>query len=97
MARNLVAILRGVTPDEVIAIADIIYDAGIEMIEVPLNSPQPFESIAKLAGHFGDRAIIGAGTYLPQHGRQRDDHPKGLLTEIRALQADRHAQQCALA
>ncbi len=60
----IVAILRGVTPDEVVAVAQAIYDAGVRVIEVPLNSPDPFNSIAKLAAHFGDRAIIGAGTVL---------------------------------
>lgn len=63
-AMPIVAILRGVKPDEVIAVAQAIYDAGVRVIEVPLNSPDPFTSIANLAAHFGDRAIIGAGTVL---------------------------------
>jgi 2-dehydro-3-deoxyphosphogalactonate aldolase len=60
----IVAILRGVKPDAVVAVAQSIFDAGIRVIEVPLNSPDPFTSIAKLAAYFGDRAIIGAGTVL---------------------------------
>ncbi len=60
----IVAILRGVTPDEVIDIAQAIFDAGVRIIEVPLNSPEPFVSITKLADHFGDRAVVGAGTVL---------------------------------
>jgi 2-dehydro-3-deoxyphosphogalactonate aldolase len=60
----LVAIIRGVTPGEVEAIGDAIYEAGIRVIEVPLNSPDPFESIRRLAHRFGDRALIGAGTVL---------------------------------
>jgi 2-dehydro-3-deoxyphosphogalactonate aldolase len=60
----IVAILRGVKPDEVVAVAQAIYDAGVRVIEVPLNSPDPFTSIKKLAEHFGDRAIVGAGTVL---------------------------------
>lgn len=60
----LVAIIRGVTPDEVVAIADAIFDAGIRIIEVPLNSPDPFGSIERLAAEFGERALIGAGTVL---------------------------------
>lgn len=60
----LIAIVRGVTPDEVEAIGDAIFDAGIRIIEVPLNSPEPLESIAKLAAKFGDRALIGGGTVL---------------------------------
>jgi 2-dehydro-3-deoxyphosphogalactonate aldolase len=63
-AMPIVAILRGVKPDEVVAIAQAIYDAGVRVIEVPLNSPEPLASIEKLATHFGDRAIVGAGTVL---------------------------------
>lgn len=60
----LIAILRGVTPDEVIAVGDALVDAGIGIIEVPLNSPDPLRSIERLAAHMGDRAIVGAGTVL---------------------------------
>lgn len=60
----LVAIIRGVTPGEAEAIGEAIYGAGIRIIEVPLNSPQPFESIARLAACLGDRALVGAGTVL---------------------------------
>ena len=60
----LVAILRGVKPDEVIAIGEALVEAGIEIIEVPLNSPDPLDSIAALARHFGERVLIGAGTVL---------------------------------
>lgn len=63
-ARPLIAILRGVTPDEVVPIADAIVDAGITWIEVPLNSPEPLDSIAKLVARIGDQAVIGAGTVL---------------------------------
>lgn len=62
--RNLVAILRGVTPADVTAIAGRLIEAGILQIEVPLNSPDPLESIALLAQAFGDTALIGAGTVL---------------------------------
>lgn len=60
----LVAIIRGVTPDEVEAVGDVLYAAGIRIIEVPLNSPDPFASIGRLARRFGGRALIGAGTVL---------------------------------
>lgn len=60
----LVAILRGVAPDEVVAIGQILIDAGFRAIEVPLNSPAPLQSIAALAEAFGERALIGAGTVL---------------------------------
>ena len=60
--RRLVAILRGVKPDEVEAVASALVEAGISIIEVPLNSPEPFESIGRLARSFGDQAVVGAGT-----------------------------------
>jgi len=63
-ARNLVAILRGVKPDEVEAIGDALVAAGITLIEVPLNSPDPFLSIERLVRRLGGRALVGAGTVL---------------------------------
>ena len=60
----LVAIIRGVTPGEAEAVGDAIYDGGIRIIEVPLNSPDPLASIGRLAKKFGDRALVGAGTVL---------------------------------
>jgi len=60
----LVAILRGVTPERVVAIAEVLYSSGIRRIEVPLNSPDPFTSIALLAGRARMDWLIGAGTVL---------------------------------
>jgi 2-dehydro-3-deoxyphosphogalactonate aldolase len=60
----VVAILRGVKPDEIEAIGDALVEAGIIVIEVPLNSPNPFESISRLARRHGSRALVGAGTVL---------------------------------
>ena len=60
----LIAILRGVRPDEVEGVAAALEQAGIAIIEVPLNSPQPLDSIARLARGFGDRLLIGAGTVM---------------------------------
>jgi 2-dehydro-3-deoxyphosphogalactonate aldolase len=60
----LVAILRGVRPDEVVAIGGALVDAGFTLIEVPMNSPEPLDSVARLARAFGDKALIGAGTVL---------------------------------
>ncbi|MBR0680693.1 2-dehydro-3-deoxy-6-phosphogalactonate aldolase [Roseomonas eburnea] len=58
----IVAILRGVTPEEVEPIGAALIAAGLSIIEVPLNSPKPLESIRRLHAAFGDRALIGAGT-----------------------------------
>jgi 2-dehydro-3-deoxyphosphogalactonate aldolase len=58
----LVAILRGVTPEEVIAVAESLVDAGFAVIEVPLNSPRPLESIERLNAKYGEEILIGAGT-----------------------------------
>lgn len=60
----LVAILRGVTPGEVVAIGEALFDAGLRLIEVPLNSPDPLDSIARLAKAVAGRAVVGAGTVL---------------------------------
>jgi 2-dehydro-3-deoxyphosphogalactonate aldolase len=64
----LIAILRGVTPGEVVAVGEALFDAGFRLIEVPLNSPEPLESIARLAKAFAKRAVIGAGTVLDTAG-----------------------------
>ncbi|MBO9543762.1 2-dehydro-3-deoxy-6-phosphogalactonate aldolase [Caulobacter sp.] len=60
----IVAILRGVKPTEILDIAAALVAAGIQGIEVPLNSPDPLESIGKLCDAFGDQALCGAGTVL---------------------------------
>jgi 2-dehydro-3-deoxyphosphogalactonate aldolase len=60
----LIAIVRGVTPDEAEAIGEAIYQGGIRIIEVPLNSPDPLDSIERLAAKFGDRMLVGAGTVV---------------------------------
>jgi 2-dehydro-3-deoxyphosphogalactonate aldolase len=60
----LVAILRGLTPDEAIGMGEALVGNGIPVLEVPLNSPEPIESIRRLAAHFGDRALVGAGTVI---------------------------------
>lgn len=60
----LIAILRGVAPHEVVTIGTALVEAGFRLIEVPLNSPEPLDSIARLAKAFAGRAVIGAGTVL---------------------------------
>ncbi|MCA0257603.1 MAG: 2-dehydro-3-deoxy-6-phosphogalactonate aldolase [Proteobacteria bacterium] len=64
MTRNIIAILRGITLDEVEAHVNVLIAAGVTVIEVPLNSPDPFDSIARTIARFGDQAKIGAGTVL---------------------------------
>lgn len=63
----LIAILRGITPDEAEAVGAALVDAGIRIIEVPLNSPDPLESIRRLSSKLGESALIGAGTVLDAH------------------------------
>jgi 2-dehydro-3-deoxyphosphogalactonate aldolase len=64
MKREIIAILRGVTPGEVVQVCDALVAAGITMIEIPLNSPEPFVSIAAVAKALGAHSEIGAGTVL---------------------------------
>ena len=60
----LIAVLRGITPEEVSAVAGALVDEGFRILEVPLNSPRPFDSIQSLAREFGARCLIGAGTVI---------------------------------
>lgn len=62
--RSLVAILRGIKPEEAEAIVGVLIESGFELIEVPLNSPDPFVSIERLCKRFGGDVLIGAGTVL---------------------------------
>ncbi len=62
--RHIIAILRGITPDEMLPVCTALVDAGITLIEVPLNSPEPLRSIGDAAKAFEGRAAIGAGTVL---------------------------------
>lgn len=70
----LVAIIRGVMPDEAEAIGEALYEGGIRIVEVPLNSPEPLRSIEALAKKFSERMLVGAGTVLDPKdvGRVRD-------------------------
>ena len=79
MGRNIVAILRGIDPKDVLEIAEVLIDCGIGKIEVPLNSPDPFDSISKLARTFGDQALIEAGTVLAADDVHRVHNAGGKL------------------
>lgn len=61
---GVIAILRGVTPVDAVAVGEALYDAGLRVVEVPLNSPDPFTSIQNLAKAFKGRMVVGAGTVL---------------------------------
>lgn len=63
-AHPIVAILRGISPDEVCDVADVLIESGFRIIEVPLNSPEPEKSIEKLSSHVDRTVIVGAGTVL---------------------------------
>jgi len=64
----VVAIVRGVRPDEILAHAEALYAAGVRGVEVPLNSPEPLDSIRRLAETWGERMVVGAGTVLTAAG-----------------------------
>ena len=70
-AMPLIAILRGVKPDEVVSVADAIMEAGFKLIEVPLNSPDPFDSITRLVAHCPGDVVVGAGTVLQSNDATR--------------------------
>lgn len=64
MSRKIIAILRGIEPERIVEVADIVLEAGISTIEIPLNSPQAFDSIALLVETFHQQGVFGAGTVL---------------------------------
>jgi 2-dehydro-3-deoxyphosphogalactonate aldolase len=61
---GVIAIVRGVTPDEILAVAEALFAAGVRVVEAPLNSPDPFETIRRLSRAFAGRMICGGGTVL---------------------------------
>ena len=94
-ALPLIAILRGLTPDEALPVGQALAEAGFRIIEVPLNSPQPLRSIETLARALGDRCLIGAGTVtsavqvtdVAQAGGRLIVMPHGDAQVIRAAKA----------
>jgi 2-dehydro-3-deoxyphosphogalactonate aldolase len=98
LANPLVAILRGVKPDEVLAVAETLVDAGWSSIEVPLNSPDPFTSLSRLAARFGDAIVLGAGTVLTADDVQRcaDAGARLVLAPNRDVEVIRRARALGL-
>lgn len=79
MNRNIIAILRGISPDEAVAVCGTLIEAGITKIEVPLNSPEPLVSIASIEHEFANDALIGAGTVLCEQDVNRVGDAGGKL------------------
>lgn len=75
----LIAILRGISPDEVESIGGALVEAGFAIIEVPLNSPAPFDSIRRLADAFGANTLVGAGTVMTADDVMRVEEAGGRL------------------
>ena len=88
MSRPLIAILRGIDPDEAVAVAETLLEAGIDRIEVPLNSPSPFVSIERMVGAVGQSALIGAGTVLTPDDVRRVKDAGGALVVSPNCDAD---------
>ena len=79
MSHPLIAILRGIDPDEAVPVAEALVGAGMTRIEVPLNSPSPFVSIERMVKAVGEQAVIGAGTVLTEEDVQKVHEAGGTL------------------
>ena len=88
LTRELIAILRGMRPEEAIPVATALVEAGFEAIEIPLNSPEPFRSIETIAREFGDRILVGAGTVLRPEDVDRLNDAGGRLLVAPNIDAD---------
>lgn len=76
----LIAILRGIAPGDAVSVAGVLVDAGFKIIEVPLNSPDPFRSIESIQKRFGEQVLVGAGTVLtPAQARGVVDAGGGII------------------
>lgn len=92
----LVAILRGVPPEDAVAVAAAVADAGIRIIEVPMNSPRPLDSIEAIAAAAGDAVLVGVGTLTDPADAARVAGAGGRLavmphTDVRVIEAAREA------
>ena len=84
----LVAILRGIAPDEAVPVAEALHGAGFAIVEVPLNSPDPFDSIARIAAALGDEMLVGAGTVMSPADGERIAAAGGRLIVMPHFDAD---------
>ena len=94
----LVAVLRGITPAEIDAVAHALYAEGFRILEVPLNSPEPYESIRRLAGRYGERCLVGAGTVIDTAdvARVRDAGGQLIVMPHADTAVVREAKRCGL-
>ena len=95
-ALPLVAILRGLRPDEAVEVGEALLAAGLTCLEVPLNSPEPLEGIRRLRTALGDRAVVGAGTVLTPHAVREVAEAGGQIvispnTDVAVIEATRTA------
>ena len=91
-----IAILRGITPDETEQVCDALFNAGLRLLEIPLNSPEPFISIQRAAAHCGTRMMVGAGTVLTRNDVLKVQQAGGKFivspnTEPEVIQATKQA------
>jgi 2-dehydro-3-deoxyphosphogalactonate aldolase len=89
-ACGIIAILRGITLDEVAGVGDALYEAGSRIVEVPLNSPEPLRSITALAARFQGRMIVGAGTVLDTESVDRVSSAGGQISATSQSTSQRH-------
>ena len=78
----LVAILRGITPQQSEDVVEALYGAGFRLVEVPLNSPNPLDSIERIAKQFGDDMLVGAGTVLSTDQVSSGQRPRRSIDRI---------------
>ena len=95
IACPLVAILRGLKPEEAVEIGEALYGAGIRLMEVPLNSPRPLDSIEALSDAFQNHAVIGAGTVLKTEQVDEIAAAGGELPKLVLLIAARQRPSCS--
>lgn len=98
LQRSLVAIIRGIRNDEVEPVLEALITEGFEIIEIPLNSPQPWVSIERAVKLFGDKVLIGAGTVLTMRDVQRlaDIGGRIMVSPNTDIDVIRHATACGL-